>query len=365
MKYLLVEKSKLIANLGRIRDRAGKARIIAVLKANGYGLGLIQMARFLQEQGVRMFAVTDPSEARRLRQAGCADEEILVLRSTTNEQEIREILEVGATAAIGSYDAAVALNGVAEQLGMSCDVHIQINVGMGRYGFDPAELDRVLSVYRFLPCLHVTGIFTHFPRAYQDKDVTAAQCQVFLDVVQKLRDSGCEPGMIHAANSAALFYCNLPELDGVRVGSALTGRITAKGNFALQKTGKLVTQVTELRWLTKGQSTGYGSVFTARKPVRVAILPVGTADGFMVEKARDSFRLRDCIRYMLSDLLSFLRRRRRPTVLINGKRARVIGHVGMNHTAVDVTNLDCVPGTRAELEVSPMFVPPQINRQYE
>ena len=227
MKYLLVEKSKLIANLGRIRDRAGKARIIAVLKANGYGLGLIQMARFLQEQGVRMFAVTDPSEARRLRQAGCADEEILVLRSTTNEQEIREILEVGATAAIGSYDAAVALNGVAEQLGMSCDVHIQINVGMGRYGFDPAELDRVLSVYRFLPCLHVTGIFTHFPRAYQDKDVTAAQCQVFLDVVQKLRDSGCEPGMIHAANSAALFYCNLPELDGVRVGSALTGHRAA------------------------------------------------------------------------------------------------------------------------------------------
>jgi alanine racemase len=68
---------------------------------------------------------------------------------------------------------------------------------------------------------------------------------------------------------------------------------------------------------------------------------------------------------MLSDLLAFLRRRRRPYVMINGKRARVVGHVGMNHTAVDVTNLTCAPGDRAELEVSPMFVPPQITRQYE
>ena len=157
MKTLVVEKSKIRANLEVIKDQAGKAQVIAVLKANAYGLGLLEMAGLCREAGIRRFAVTEPEEAMRLRDWGFGEEEILVLRSTANEEEVKKILQAGATATVGSYDAALALNGLAESQGMVCDVHIKVDTGMGRYGFLPTEIDRILSVYRYLTNLNVTG----------------------------------------------------------------------------------------------------------------------------------------------------------------------------------------------------------------
>ena len=138
MKTLVVEKSKIRANLETVKERAGKAQVIAVLKANAYGLGMREMAGLCREAGIRRFAVTDPIDAVHLRDWGFGEEEILVLRSTACEEEIRQILDAGATATVGSYDAALALNGLAESQGIVCDVHMKVDTGMGRYGFLPS-----------------------------------------------------------------------------------------------------------------------------------------------------------------------------------------------------------------------------------
>lgn len=363
MKRLVIEKEKIIHNIKTIQQKAGGATVIGVLKSDAYGMGLCQMAGILQQQGIRCFGVTEPQDAVTLREAGFGEEEILLLRSTAVAADVEKILASTATAAVGSYDAAVALNGMAEQQGAVVDVHLEIDTGMGRYGFDPNELERILNIYRFMGNLNVTGLFTHFPSAFCNTKATRAQCEALVAMAAKIREAGCDPGMIHAANSAALFRCQLPQLDGVRVGSALSGRTTAKGETGLQKTGRLECQVAEVRWLPKGHGVGYGPAFVTKKPTKIAVIPVGYWDGFLVEKTRDTFRFQDVLRYGLGDAARWLRRKRF-YVTVNDRRVRVLGHVGLNHTTVDVTQIDCQPGDQAIFDVSPLFVPTQIERHY-
>ncbi len=363
MKTLLVEKSKIRDNLEVIKEQAGKAQVIAVLKANAYGLGLQEMAGLCRESGIRRFAVTEPEDAVRLRDWGFGEEEILVLRSTANEEEIGMILQAGATATVGSYDAALALNGLAESQGMMCDVHIKVDTGMGRYGFLPTEIDRILSVYRYLKNLTVTGTYTHYANAFRSVKKTQEQLDAFNAVVEKIRSAGFEPGMLHASNSEAMFGCKMPNLDAVRIGSALGGRVIAKGDHGLQKTGRLQSAITEVRWLPTGAPVGYGSSYVTKHPTRVAVIPVGSSDGYMLEKTRILTRFPDCFRAACGLLLAFVRRRRY-YVTIGGKRAPVIGHVGVNHTTVDVTDIECSPGTAVLLDAAPLYVPASIPRQY-
>ncbi len=235
MTRLVIEKDKIVHNLQVIREKAGGGELIAVLKADAYGLGLLPMAGLLREQGVRRFGVTEPRDAARLREAGFVEEEILMLRSTSLREDIQIIVDSLATAAVGSYDAAVALSGAAEEQGTALDVHLEIDTGMGRYGFMPSEIERILSIYRYMGSLNVTGMFTHFPSAFSNKKATLAQQQALLDTAAKVRQAGFEPGMLHAANSAALFHCGLPPLDGVRVGSAISGRTTGRGETGLDR----------------------------------------------------------------------------------------------------------------------------------
>ena len=264
---------------------------------------------------------------------------------------------------MGSYDAALALNGLAESQGMVCDVHIKVDTGMGRYGFLPTEIDRILSVYRYLTNLNVTGTYTHYANAFKSVKKTQLQLDAFLSVVEKIRAAGFEPGMLHASNSEAMFGCKTDNLDAVRIGSALGGRVIAKGDHGLQRTGRLQSEISEVRWLPAGCPVGYGSAYVTKHPTRVAIIPVGSADGYMVEKARSSFGFKECFRAACSAMLSFIRRRKY-YVQVNGKRVPVIGHVGVNHTAIDVTDVECGPGTVVQLDAAPLFVPASIPRQY-
>ena len=258
----------------------------------------------------------------------------------------------------------MALSGAAAAQGTALDGQRDIDTGMGRYGFMPSEIERILSIYRYMGSLNVTGMFTHFPSAFSNKKATLAQQQALLDTAAKERQAGMEPGMLHAANSAALFHCGLPPLDGVRVGSAISGRTTGRGETGLQKTGRLESQVAEVRWLPAGSGVGYGPAFVTRKPTQIAVIPLGYWEGFLVEKSRDSYRFRDAFRYCLGDAAKWLRRKRF-YVTINGRRARVLGHVGLNHVTADVTQMECHPGDPVAMDVSPMFVPEQIPRVYQ
>lgn len=360
MNILTIDTQKILSNLDVVLNAADSAEVIPVLKANAYGMDLHKLALLLRERGIRRFAVAEPTDALKLRDWGFHEEEILVLRSTTSQEDIRTILQACATATVGSYDAAVTLNGMAEAEGISCDVHIKIDTGLGRYGFTPTELERVLSVFRYLTSLNVTGMFTQYANASTSRKKTRAQFDVFMDMVEKVRQAGFHPGMLHASDSEALFFARAPKLDALRIGSALTGRIRARGEYGLQPVGRLESAVAEINWLPKGATIGEGGDYITKKAMEVAIIPVGYADGFLVQPLRFDFRLGARFRHAVRVLMG----KSRYYVNVGGKRARIIGRVGPTHTTVDATGLKLSPGTPAWFEVDPIFVPERIPRRY-
>jgi len=363
MKRLVIETEKLKSNIEVIKKKADGRLIYGVLKGNGYGLGLLPLARVLRDSGIDRFAVTEPSDALRLRMAGYIDEEILILRSVSSVEEAEEILEAKATATIGSYADAVLLNGLAEKRGEIVEAHLKIDTGMGRYGFLPNEYERIVSIFRFMTKLSVTGIYTHFYCAFGDEKKTKKQLDDFLAMVDKLKTAGYDPGVVHAANSPYLFRFDLAGTDAVRIGSAFTGRVLAK-NTGLKPVGVVKCEISQLRWLPEGHTVGYGGAFVTKKPTRIAVVPFGYADGYQLSRERDIFRFRDILRYIVGDLKLFIRKKHL-TVSVSGKRAKVLGHIGMLHTTVDVTNIDCTETSTVTFDVNPMYVSQSVERVYE
>ena len=383
MKAYVVDSAAVRSNLQILKDRAGSAVLWAVLKGDGYGLGLVQMAAICREAGVTHFAVTEVSEVSRLRAGGFQDCDILMLRPTADAQELTQLLNLGAILTVSSQNDAAVLNGVAETLGVQAQVHIKIDTGMGRYGFLPEDMDHLLPIFKYMPGLHVTGIYTHLHSAFCNQKATIAQAEAFQGVLDKLHAEGCGTGMAHMLNSAGLLKYPEYAMDGVRVGSAILGRVSVRGNWGLARIGECQATVEELRWLPKGHSCGYGAGWTAKKPTRVAVFSVGWYHGFGVEMGNDLFRFHDCLRGVLRGgrwcgfrapsgshrggrgqivrpgLLRNLKQmvfKKHIYVTVNGKKCRVLGHIGMLHTCVDVTNLQCAVGDTAVFDIKPLLL---------
>ena len=160
MKTLVIEREALRHNIGVIKERAGQAVIYAVLTGDGQGAGLVELARVLREEGIGRFAVSEAAEAAALRKAGFVEEEILMLRPTTDREELEQLLDLNVVCTIGSVDTGLALNAVAEGRSTVAEAHIQIDTGMGFGGFLADEPEKILSVYRNLPNVAVSGLCT-------------------------------------------------------------------------------------------------------------------------------------------------------------------------------------------------------------
>lgn len=354
MRTYVVEKEALVGNIRTIRERAGGVPVWAVLKGDGYGLGLVPMAELFKEQGILRFCVTELSEARTLREAGFTQEPILMLQPTTDRETLEQLLDWNVICTVSSRDDAVVLNGIAGERGTVAEAHVKIDTGMGRYGFLPKEMDKILSIYEYMDNIAVSGIYTHFSSAFLSEKRTREQFEQFRYVVDQIAGKGFETGEPHCCNSAAFFRWPDMHQGGVRIGSAFLGRMSARGNFGLRRVGYCESRVEEIRWLPAGHSTGYGGAWRAKKPTRLAMVPVGWYHGFGVEYGRDSFRFRDCFRGGLSLLKAWLTHKRL-WVKVNGQRCPVRGHVGMLHTAVDVSKVDCHAGDVVVFDISPLM----------
>jgi len=353
MRAYIVQAEQVYHNLDTIQKKAGKAQIFAVLKGDGYGLGLNTMAELCRNKGITHFAVTEPSDARRLRLAGNEGEEILMLRPAATREEVRQLLDEGVILTVGSQHDAVTVSGIAKELGFKAKVHLKIDTGMGRYGFLPEDLDKILACYAYLDCMDICGVYTHFHSAFLSKKKTAQQVELFNSVVEEIKKAGFDVGMVHCCNSSALFktpeYC----YDAVRVGSAILGRLAFR--TPLKKVGYCQCSVDEVKWLPKGHTTGYGGAWKAKKSTRIAILPVGWYHGFATYYGDDTFRIRDCLWKVLVGLKSLVLPRRL-TVKVGKETCRVLGHVGMLHTVIDVTDKVVNEGDTAILEINPCRV---------
>ena len=352
MKAYVVEKDALTRNIRALRAAAGTAVIWAVLKGNGYGIGIVPFSRILRESGVDHFAVTELKEAETLRESW-PDAPILMMRSTADPAEIKALLELGVILTVGSYETAVAINGIAAERGTRAEVHLAVDTGMGRYGFLPEETDKLLSVFEYMKNLTVGGMFTHFHSAPSSEKATRRQFELFKTVVERVRAAGHDPGMVHCCNSHAFIKYPEMRLDAVRLGSAFLGRLTCKDKLGLERVGHAECTLEEIRWIPKGQTVGYEAGFKASRPTRIAVISLGWYNGLASSRRNDLYRFRDSLAGILHHLKDMILR---PKVLVNvnGHKCRVLGHVGMVNAVVDVTDVDCAVGDTVVAQINPL-----------
>lgn len=363
MEYIINEKD-IVKNISAVRNEIGdECRIIGVLKGNGYGFGTEYMAKLLKENGVEMFAVTEIEDAQMLKSGILKNNDVLVLRSTAVPDEIARIVECGAIATVGSVDSAMALNAYSQAKSVECRAHIKVDSGMGRYGFLCDEMDEICHVYESNSFIRFEGIYTHFAAAFTNISRTEEQLDLFLSVVNELKNRGYDVGMVHAANSSAAFNVPASRLDCVRIGSAFTGRILGKNANKLTRVGTMEVKVVDTSLLPKGYKVGYNGTFTTKKPTKIAILPIGHANGWGMAPEFDVFSFKDAVLSGLMGIKSYLQKNRK-SVMIGNKRCYTLGQIGLSHTAVDITGTNTEPGDVAQIDMSPLYVERDVPRKY-
>jgi alanine racemase len=296
-------------------------RIMAVVKADGYGLGAPWVASAAIEGGASWLAVACVDEGVELRRAGYGGP-VLVM-SFVPPDEARAAVQNKLTLALHRTQTAHALEKAAGELGLrgaSVPVHIKVDTGLGRYGCRPDEFLPFAQEIARLPHLRLEGLMTHFADA-DNPDLTFAREQ--LARFNLIRDQASAAGIsfeiVHAASSAAALTLPEARFDMVRIGITLSGYLPSPqlaGKVDLKRAVTLRTRLARVYDACPGDTVGYSRTWRAERPSRIGLLPLGYADGY---------------RRILSN---------RAQALVRGVRCPVIGRVSMDQTGVDLTGLE-------------------------
>lgn len=316
-----VDLGALRRNYRLIERAAAGAEVMAVVKADAYGHGDVAVAALLDEAGAAWFAVSGFEEAVRLRRTGLT-KPILIL-GYTSPASAPSLAINDITQTVFSAEYAARLAAAAQRAGVTVNVHLKVDTGMGRIGFSAVDdMDGAVAEMAAacrLPGLAVKGIFTHFAAADSaaaaDKAYTRAQYERFAEAIHRLEAQGCRVGVRHCCNSAGT--CAWPDyhLDLVRPGIILYGEnpsadVCLPGLCPAMRLKAVVSMVKEVK---AGDAISYGCTFTAKAPMRLATLTIGYADGYP---------------RVLSG---------QGVVSLHGRPARVVGRVCMDQMMVDVT----------------------------
>ena len=379
MKSLVINKNDLRHNIKVIKDLAKldipddngkKYKLIAVVKGNGYGLGLIEYTKFLIDNGIETLAVATMEEAIILRKAGIK-EDILMLSSTSIKEELQTLIENDIIITIGSVNATNAVLEIVNNVGVDAHIdpkkiraHIKIDTGFGRYGFLYDDIKTIIESIKSLSNVSIEGIYSHFSRAYYKNDKwPKKQFDRFINVVETLKLNDINLENYHICNSPAFLNFNQMHLNCARIGSAFLGRVAVENTAGLKKIGELKTNITEIKTVPKGYNIGYLNSYKTRKETKIAIIQVGYMDGYNITMSSDMFRFVDKLRNLSHSIKSFLRKTNLK-VRINERKYNVIGKVGMYHLAIDITDSNVKVNDFVYLDINPLHVDSKIEREY-
>ncbi len=299
--------------------------LMGIVKANAYGHGAVEIAQTVLENGADCLGVALVDEAEELRRAGFRVP--ILLLGNSFEEDIETIIDLDIMPAVSDVVFAEKLSATAVRMGKTANVHIKIDTGMSRIGFlvdsqenlentchDIAEISR-------LPGIKIDGIFTHFATAdAENEEYTVMQYNRFVNCIEKLKEKGIEIPVKHACNSAALVKFPHMQLDMVRAGIIIYGMYPSKEfdrqSIRLVPAMTFKSRISHIKRVDSGTTFSYGGTYTADRPLTVATVPVGYADGYSRNLSNNA------------------------EMLIDGEKVSQIGRICMDQCMIDVTKVN-------------------------
>ena len=312
---------------GRLRD---DTKMIAVVKTDAYGHGAVRIAEMMEPEAyIWGFAVATTEEAVELRRAGIR-KPILCL-GFVFPQDYDLLVRLQIRPATFKLSMARQLSEAASRAGMILPVHLAVDTGMGRIGFQVCEedADEAAEIAK-LSNLKVEGLFTHFARADErDKDYTQEQFRKYCRFEQMLEERGVSIPLCHAANSASIMELPGTHLDAVRAGITIYGIYPSdevdRNLMPMKPAMSLISHICYIKKVPAGTSISYGGTFVTERESRIATIPVGYGDGYPRSLSNKG------------------------SVLIRGRRAPIVGRVCMDQFMVDVTEIEAEEFDRVTL----------------
>lgn len=318
LSFAEISLSNYAYNFSQIRKLVGAiVKIMAVVKANAYGHGAVPIAKKALDLGAGYLGVVCLYEARELREANI-NAPILIL-NYTDPKTVGEALKLKLTLTVMDKVVLKTIDKEAKKLGRKAKIHLKVDTGMHRGGALPEEALKLVKSAEKYKNVYLEGIFTHFATS-DEKDLSFAeeQLEVFNKLLKSLREKNITPPLIHAANSAATLRLPSAYFDMVRPGVIMYG-LPPSHDFKLPFTPRPVMSlkaiIAQIKRLKIGETVGYGRIWKAKRETLMALLPIGYADGY-------SRALGNCWH-----------------VLINGKKAPVIGRISMDQIVTDITDI--------------------------
>lgn len=316
-------------NYNVIRNKVvDDTKVCCVIKADGYGHGAVELSQIYEKLGADFFAVSNIDEGIEIRKSG--SKLPIVILGYTPVSEAENLAEYDISQAVFSLEYAKELSEKCVEEDCTCKMHIKVDSGMSRIGFMCQEFPRdEYSIEEIceaccLPNLEVEGLFTHFCVSDEDaegREFTNKQYENFIHVRDSLKKRGVDISVVHCSNSGAIE--DYPETccDMVRAGIILYGLAPSSklaDRLDLVPAMTLKTVVAFVKEVQKGATISYGRTFTADRKMKIATVPIGYADGFIRQNAKDGY------------------------MTVNGKKAKIVGRICMDQTMLDVTDIEDV-----------------------
>ncbi len=319
-----INLDNIIYNYSKLKDISICKRVMAVVKADAYGHGAVEVSKILEEQGCDYFAVATLDEGVQLRENGVKSN-ILVL-GYVDIVSHDTVIDNDLIISISDMQSAENLNKIAKNNNKKANIHIKLDTGMTRFGFNyRTATTEILKVYE-LENLVIAGMYTHFSSADEyDKEYTVEQFANYMSVVNELEKHGLNIPLKHVSNSAATLVHPEMHLDIVRCGIALYGcypseevKDEVSRDVHLKACMVLKSKIVRIQEIDKGVAVSYGRKYITKDKTIVGTLPIGYADGFtrlLFEKAK---------------------------VVLNGEKVSVIGKICMDSCMINITNINNV-----------------------
>lgn len=343
------------------------ARVIAVVKADGYGLGAVEVAQTLVEQGCEAFAVTTVEEGLILRKHGI-QAKVLVLGPVSVSQ-MEEAIQADLQLTLSDFSMLLECEEAAARLQSEARIHLKLETGMGRTGFFEKDLEALAQALKKSSHINPVGVYTHLARAAQrDTAYTKEQYLRFQSGVEKLDLLGISGLLKHICNSAA--FLDYPEWhhDFVRIGTLLIGHFPSPGfvgKLKLQDPWVAKARIVLVHQVPKGTFVGYQSIYRTKSETQLAVIPVGYADGFGVQPHFVPQGFWDFIKIVIKNFLALVGvYLGQEAVSLKGRMIRVAGKIGMQLTVLDVGTAPCQVGDEVILPLRRTLANPRLVRQY-